>query len=139
MGCCLVCFGGGEKIKDMEDKEEDGVCCGGLNGGSEGGSGGGKLAVVLVVWVVEFQMPLIPVLVDLVLGKKRMLVTSSIKLKAEEIVEIWKKSSKERDGTKNVKTLDVYTSLQHLVTFAIVKEKDLELYRKLVVASSWRK
>ncbi|KAL3505922.1 hypothetical protein ACH5RR_031304 [Cinchona calisaya] len=82
---------------------------------------------------------LIPVLVDPVLGKKRMLVTPSIKKKAEEIAEIWKKSLEERGGTENVKTPDVHTFLQHLVTFGIVKEEDLELYRKLVVASAWRK
>lgn len=82
---------------------------------------------------------LIPVMVDPVLGKKRMLVTPSIKQKAEQIAEIWKRSLEERGGIENVKTPDVHTFLQHLVTFGIVKEEDLELYRKLVVASAWRK
>ncbi|XP_027116290.2 FRIGIDA-like protein 4a [Coffea arabica] len=82
---------------------------------------------------------LVPVLVDPMLGKKRMLVTPSIKEKAEEIAEIWKKSLEDRGGVENVKTPDVHTFLQHLVTFGIVKEEDLGLYRKLVVASAWRK
>ena len=30
-------------------------------------------------------------------------------------------------------------SLQHLVTFGIVKKEDVNLYRKLVVGSAWRK
>ena len=30
-------------------------------------------------------------------------------------------------------------SLQHLVTFGIVKKEDINLYRKLVVGSAWRK
>jgi len=82
---------------------------------------------------------LIPVMVDPVLGKERMLVTPSIKGKAEAIAETWKKSLEERGGIENVKTPDVHTFLQHLVTFGIVKEKDVDLYRKLVVASAWRK
>ncbi|KAL1561824.1 FRIGIDA-like protein 4a [Salvia divinorum] len=82
---------------------------------------------------------LIPVMVDPVLGKERMLVTPSIKGKAEEIAEAWKKSLEERGGIENVKTPDVHTFLQHLVTFGIVKEADVDLYRKLVVASAWRK
>ncbi|KAL3507876.1 hypothetical protein ACH5RR_033258 [Cinchona calisaya] len=82
---------------------------------------------------------LIPVMVDPVLGKKRMWVTPSIKEKAEEIAEIWKRSLEERGGIENVKTPDVHTFLQHLVTFGIFKDENLELYRKLVVASAWRK
>ncbi|KAL8490842.1 hypothetical protein ACS0TY_022738 [Phlomoides rotata] len=82
---------------------------------------------------------LIPVMVDPVLGKERMLVTPSIKGKAEEIAETWKKSLEERGGIENVKTPDVHTFLQHLVTFGIVKSEDVDLYRKLVVASAWRK
>lgn len=82
---------------------------------------------------------LIPVMVDPVLGRERMLVTPSIKGKAEEIAEAWKKSLEERGGIENVKTPDVHTFLQHLVTFGIVKEADVDLYRKLVVASAWRK
>ncbi|KAI3452726.1 hypothetical protein Pfo_009390 [Paulownia fortunei] len=82
---------------------------------------------------------LIPIMVDPVLGKERMLVTPSIKGKAEEIAEMWKKSLEERGGIENIKTPDVHTFLQHLVTFGIVKEEDVDLYRKLVVASAWRK
>ncbi|XP_073046952.1 LOW QUALITY PROTEIN: FRIGIDA-like protein 4a [Primulina eburnea] len=82
---------------------------------------------------------LIPVMMDPVLGKERMLVTPSIKWKAENIAETWKKSLEERGGIENTKTPDVHTFLQHLVTFGIVKEEDLDLYRKLVVASAWRK
>ncbi|XP_051152730.1 FRIGIDA-like protein 4a [Andrographis paniculata] len=82
---------------------------------------------------------LIPVMVDPVLGKERMLVTPTIKVKAEEIAETWKKSLEERGGIENVKTPDVHTFLQHLVTFGIVKDDDVDLYRKLVVASAWRK
>lgn len=82
---------------------------------------------------------LIPVMVDPVLGRQRMLVTPTIKGKAEEIAETWKKSLEERGGIENVKTPDVHTFLQHLVTFGIVKAEDVDLYRKLVVASAWRK
>lgn len=82
---------------------------------------------------------LIPVMVDPVLGKRRMFVTPSVKEKAEEIAEIWKKSLEERGGIENVKTPDVHTFLQHLVTFGIVKVEDIDLYRKLVVGSAWRK
>ncbi|KZV16406.1 FRIGIDA-like protein 4a [Dorcoceras hygrometricum] len=82
---------------------------------------------------------LIPLMMDPVLGKERMLVTPSIRGKAENIAETWKKSLEERGGIENTKTPDVHTFLQHLVTFGIVKEEDLGLYRKLVVASAWRK
>ncbi|CAI9770966.1 unnamed protein product [Fraxinus pennsylvanica] len=82
---------------------------------------------------------LIPVMMDPVLGKERMLVTPTIKGKAEEIADTWKKSLEERGGIENVKTPDVHTFLQHLVTFGIVKKEDVDLYRKLVVASAWRK
>ncbi|OMO80749.1 Frigida-like protein [Corchorus capsularis] len=82
---------------------------------------------------------LIPVVVDPVIGKSRMLVTPSVKKKAKEIAETWKRSLEERGGIENVKTPDVHTFLQHLVTFGIVKKEDLELYRKLVVGSAWRK
>lgn len=82
---------------------------------------------------------LIPVMVDPVLGQERLLVTPTIKGKAEEIAETWKRSLEERGGIENVKTPDVHTFLQHLVTFGIVKKEDVDLYRKLVVASAWRK
>ncbi|CAD5327949.1 unnamed protein product [Arabidopsis thaliana] len=82
---------------------------------------------------------LIPVMVDPVMGKSRLLVTPSVKEKAKEIAETWKASLEERGGIENVKTPDVHTFLQHLVTFGIVKKDDLALYRKLVVGSAWRK
>uniref|UniRef100_A0A2P2LW17 FRIGIDA-like protein n=1 Tax=Rhizophora mucronata TaxID=61149 RepID=A0A2P2LW17_RHIMU len=82
---------------------------------------------------------LIPVMVDPVIGKSRLLVTPSVKERAKEIAETWKKSLEERGGIENVKTPDVHTFLQHLVTFGIVKREDVELYRKLVVGSAWRK
>ncbi|XVF82450.1 hypothetical protein PTKIN_Ptkin16aG0049100 [Pterospermum kingtungense] len=82
---------------------------------------------------------LIPVVVDPVIGKSRMLVTPSMKEKAKEIADTWKRSLEERGGIDNFRTPDVHTFLQHLVTFGIVKKEDLELYRKLVVASAWRK
>ncbi|EPS62727.1 hypothetical protein M569_12062, partial [Genlisea aurea] len=82
---------------------------------------------------------LIPLMMDPVLGKERMLVTPKIKGRAEEIAETWKRSLEERGGIENVKTPDVHTFLQHLVTFGTVKQEDLNLYRKLVVASAWRK
>ncbi|KAI9194578.1 hypothetical protein LWI28_007305 [Acer negundo] len=82
---------------------------------------------------------LIPVVVDPVIGKSRLLVTPSVKEKAKEIAETWKASLEERGGIENVKTPDVHTFLQHLVTFGIVKEEDVDLYRKLVVSSAWRK
>ncbi|KAL0393066.1 UNVERIFIED_CONTAM: FRIGIDA-like protein 4a [Sesamum radiatum] len=98
--------------------------------------------VIVPIWgwaCVLLLESLIPVMVDPVLGKERMLVTPSIKGRAEEIAETWKKSLEERGGIENVKTPDVHTFLQHLVTFGIVKEEDVDLYRKLVVASAWRK
>ncbi|KAL2922657.1 FRIGIDA-like protein 4a [Bienertia sinuspersici] len=82
---------------------------------------------------------LIPVVVDPVIGKKRLIVTPSVKRKAEGIAETWKRSLEERGGIENVKTPDVHTFLQHLVTFGIVKKDDVGLYRKLVVGSAWRK
>ncbi|EEF45299.1 Protein FRIGIDA, putative [Ricinus communis] len=82
---------------------------------------------------------LIPVVVDPVIGKCRVLVTPSVKERAKEIAETWKRSLEERGGIENVKTPDVHTFLQHLVTFGIVKKEDVDLYRKLVVASAWRK
>ncbi|CAH2050996.1 unnamed protein product [Thlaspi arvense] len=82
---------------------------------------------------------LIPVLVDPVLGNSRFLVTPRMKDQAKDIAETWKASLDERGGIENVKTPDVHTFLQHLVTFGIVKEEDVDLYRKLVVGSAWRK
>ncbi|KAJ7980042.1 FRIGIDA-like protein [Quillaja saponaria] len=82
---------------------------------------------------------LIPVVVDPVIGKSRLLVTPSVKERAKDIAETWKASLEERGGIENVKTPDVHTFLQHLVTFGIVKKEDVDLYRKLVVGSAWRK
>ncbi|KAI9115152.1 hypothetical protein K1719_014165 [Acacia pycnantha] len=82
---------------------------------------------------------LIPVTVDPVIGKSRLLVTPTVKERAKEIAETWKASLEERGGIENVKTPDVHTFLQHLVTFGIVKKEDLDLYRKLVISSAWRK
>ncbi|KAJ4834367.1 FRIGIDA-like protein 4a [Turnera subulata] len=82
---------------------------------------------------------LIPVMVDPVIGKSRLMVTPSMKERANEIAEAWKKSLEERGGIENVKTPDVHTFLQHLVTFGIVKKVDVDLYRKLVVGSAWRR
>ncbi|GAA0185667.1 hypothetical protein LIER_32955 [Lithospermum erythrorhizon] len=82
---------------------------------------------------------LVPVICDSVLGKERVLVSPSIKEKAKAIAETWKRSFEERGGIENVKTPDVHTFLQHLVTFGIVEKDDVGLYRKLVVGSAWRK
>lgn len=82
---------------------------------------------------------LIPVVVDPVLGNERLLVTPKMKGNAEKIAETWKASLESRGGIENVKTPDVHTFLQHLVTFGIVRDEDLDLYRKLVVGSAWRK
>uniref|UniRef100_A0A7N0VKI1 FRIGIDA-like protein n=1 Tax=Kalanchoe fedtschenkoi TaxID=63787 RepID=A0A7N0VKI1_KALFE len=82
---------------------------------------------------------LIPVVVDPVIGKARLLVTPSVKSRASEVAEAWKESLDQRGGIENVKTPDVHTFLQHLVTFGIVKEEDFSLYRKLIIGSAWRK
>ncbi|XP_012481866.1 FRIGIDA-like protein 4a [Gossypium raimondii] len=82
---------------------------------------------------------LIPAVVDPVIGKSRMLITRSVKEKAKEIAETWKRSLEERGGIDNVKTPDVHTFFQHLITFGIVNEEELDLYRKLVIGSAWRK
>ncbi|KAJ0561140.1 hypothetical protein HanHA300_Chr06g0219491 [Helianthus annuus] len=60
-------------------------------------------------------------------------------LSAKEIAEKWKESLEERGGIENVTPPDVHTFFQHLLTFGIVKEEDLEFYRKLVIGSAWRK
>ncbi|CAN1807895.1 FRIGIDA-like protein 4a [Linum perenne] len=82
---------------------------------------------------------LIPVVMDPVIGKSRLMVTPKVKKRANQIAETWKRSLEERGGIENVKTPDVHTFLQHLVTFGIVKKEDFDLYRKLVVGSAWRK
>lgn len=82
---------------------------------------------------------LIPVMVDPVLGSSRLLVTPRIKERAEEIAETWKASLDQRGGIENVKAADVHTFLQHLVTFGIFNKQDIDLYRKLVLGSAWRK
>ncbi|XP_057958156.1 FRIGIDA-like protein 4a [Malania oleifera] len=82
---------------------------------------------------------LIPVVVDPVLGSSRPLVTPRMKERAKDFAETWKASLDQRGGIENVKTPDVHTFLQHLVTFGIVKKEDVDLYRKLVVGSAWRK
>ena len=82
---------------------------------------------------------LIPVVVDPVIGKSRLLVTPTVKEHATEIAETWKSSLEDRGGVENLKTPDVHTFLQHVVTFGIVKNDDSDLYRKLVIASAWRK
>ncbi|KAI3770863.1 hypothetical protein L6452_02011 [Arctium lappa] len=82
---------------------------------------------------------LIPVMVDPILGNARVLVTPSVKKSAKEIAETWKESLDQRGGIENMKAPDVHTFFQHLVTFGIVKDEDLDLYRKLVVGSAWRK
>ncbi|KAL1342655.1 FRIGIDA-like protein 4a [Arachis stenosperma] len=102
-------------------------------GGEKVGSGDLGWACVLVL------ESLIPVVVDPVIGKSRLMVTPAVKERAKEIAETWKASLEERGGIENVKTPDVHTFLQHLVTFGIVKKDDLDLYRKLVIGSAWRK
>lgn len=101
--------------------------------GEKIGSGDLGWACVLVL------ESLIPVVVDPVIGKSRLMVTPVVKERAKEIAETWKASLEERGGIENVKTPDVHTFLQHLVTFGIVKKEDLDLYRKLVIGSAWRK
>ncbi|XXG42679.1 hypothetical protein AAC387_Pa01g2899 [Persea americana] len=82
---------------------------------------------------------LFPVLADPVLGESRLLVTPSVKEKAQEIAGVWKEGFDQRGGVESVKSPDVHTFLQHLVTFGIVSKEDAELYRKLVVGFAWRK
>ncbi|KAL7177914.1 hypothetical protein ACSBR2_031136 [Camellia fascicularis] len=82
---------------------------------------------------------LIPVVIDPILGNSRLMVTPRMKKRAKEIADTWKASLDQRGGIENVKTPDVHTFLQHLVTFGIVKKEDIDLYRKLVVGSAWRK
>ncbi|GMP77077.1 hypothetical protein CsSME_00033477 [Camellia sinensis var. sinensis] len=82
---------------------------------------------------------LIPVVIDPILGNSRLMVTPRMKQRAKEIADTWKASLDQRGGIENVKTPDVHTFLQHLVTFGIVRKEDIDLYRKLVVGSAWRK
>lgn len=82
---------------------------------------------------------LIPVMADPILGHSRAFVTPTMKKTAKEIAETWKESLDQRGGIENVKAPEVHTFLQHLVSFGIVKDDDFDLYRKLVVASAWRK
>ncbi|KAL5712619.1 FRIGIDA-like protein 4a [Ranunculus cassubicifolius] len=62
-----------------------------------------------------------------------------MKERAKRIADVWKESLDKRGGIENVKTPDVHTFLQHLVTFGIVSQADMNLYRKLIVGSAWRK
>ncbi|KAG9451993.1 hypothetical protein H6P81_004897 [Aristolochia fimbriata] len=82
---------------------------------------------------------LVPVLADPILGESRLLVTPQIKNQAREVVAIWKANMVERGGLESVKALDGHIFLQHVVTFGIVEKDDAEMYRRLVVASAWRK
>ncbi|XP_068634049.1 FRIGIDA-like protein 4a [Aristolochia californica] len=82
---------------------------------------------------------LVPVLAYPVLGESRLLVTPKIKEQAREVVAVWKTNLVERGGLENVKALDGHIFLQHVVVFGIVEKDDAEMYRKLVVASAWRK
>nr|DAD33685.1 TPA_asm: hypothetical protein HUJ06_012536 [Nelumbo nucifera] len=82
---------------------------------------------------------LISVMADPVLGSSRPLVTPKVKERAKEIAATWKESLDQRGGIENVKTPDVHTFIQHLVTFGIVSKEDADLYRKIVIANAWRK
>ncbi|XP_042517609.1 FRIGIDA-like protein 4a [Macadamia integrifolia] len=82
---------------------------------------------------------LIPVVADPILGSSRPLLTPRVKQRAKEMAETWKESLDQRGGIENVKTPDVHTFLQHLVTFAVFCKEDADLYRKLVIGSAWRK
>lgn len=101
--------------------------------------GGGERGADLGWACVLMLESLIPVVVDPVIGKSRLMVTPTVRRRAKAVAEAWKASLEERGGIENVKTPDVHTFLQHLVTFGIVKKKDVDLYRKLVVGSAWRK
>ncbi|XP_071725552.1 FRIGIDA-like protein 4a [Rutidosis leptorrhynchoides] len=81
---------------------------------------------------------LIPVMVDPILGKTRVLVTPSVKKSAIEIAEKWKKNLEDVNNNKKAPD-DVHTFFQHLITFGIVEKDDVDLYRKLVIGSAWRK
>lgn len=85
------------------------------------------------VLVLEALVP------DPIVREGKLLVTPKLKGNAMRIAEEWKRSLEMRGGIENVKTPDVHTFLQHLVTFGIVRDEDLDLYRKLVVGSAWRK
>ncbi|MCL7041979.1 hypothetical protein MKW94_010811 [Papaver nudicaule] len=82
---------------------------------------------------------LIPVVADPVFGNTRPMVTPTMKKRAKKIADVWKESLDQRGGIENVKTPDVHTFLQHLVTFGIVSKEDGIFYRKLVLSSAWRK
>ncbi|XP_042514745.1 FRIGIDA-like protein 4a [Macadamia integrifolia] len=82
---------------------------------------------------------LIPVVADPILGNSRPLLPPRVKERAKDIAEAWKESLDQRGGIENVKTPDVHTFLQHLVTFAVASKEDADLYRKLVIGSAWRK
>ena len=102
--------------------------------------GGGEKGCSDLGWACVLVLEsLIPVVVDPVIGKSRLMVTPAVRERAKKIAETWKASLEERGGIENVKTPDVHTFLQHLVTFGIVKKEDLDLYRKLVIGSAWRK
>ncbi|KAK1434519.1 hypothetical protein QVD17_00263 [Tagetes erecta] len=82
---------------------------------------------------------LIPVMMDPILGKSRVLVTPSVRKSAKAIAEKWKENLEQNGGIENVKPPDVHTFFQHLLTFGIVNDDDFDFYRKLVVGSAWRK
>ncbi|KAI3787189.1 hypothetical protein L1987_41466 [Smallanthus sonchifolius] len=59
---------------------------------------------------------LVPVMVDPIMGKSRVLVTPSVKKTTKEIVEQWKKSLEHRDGIETMKPPDVHTFFRYLLT-----------------------
>ncbi|XP_076946514.1 FRIGIDA-like protein 4a [Bidens hawaiensis] len=99
-----------------------------------------KLCMTDLSWACVLVLEsLIPVMVDPILGKSRVLVTPSVRKNAKEIADKWKENLDLLGGIENVKPPDVHTFFQHLLTFGIVKQEDLDFYRKLVVGSAWRK
>lgn len=101
-----------------------------------GGKGGLNDHGWACVMVLE---ALLGVFVDPELGIERKLVTPEVRERALGIAEKWKEKLDMRGGVESVKPPDVHTFLQHVVTFGVLDKKDRELYRKLVVGSSWRR
>nr|AGV54236.1 hydroxyproline-rich glycoprotein [Phaseolus vulgaris] len=80
-----------------------------------------------------------PVVSNPVIGKSRLLVPPTVKEQAKVIPESWKTSLEERGGVENVKTPDVHTFLQHVVTFGIVKNECSESFKGSLSVYTWVK
>ncbi|ERM93512.1 hypothetical protein AMTRI_Chr03g148900 [Amborella trichopoda] len=82
---------------------------------------------------------LVPILADPIVGPTRPVVTPKVRDKAKGMAKEWKEKLDSNGGVDNVKSPEVHTFLQHLVTFGITSGFDSGFLRDLLVAFAWRK